>query len=95
MPRERMAATTSHGQQHSAQQMASAIATAKIQEGPLSMITIGDTPISERLGKKEDLIKYVEQLEIERQENAEVYSKETLNRLENLIKEYHKLILSL
>jgi len=44
---------------------------------------------------KEDLIKYVEQLEIERQENAEVYSKETLNRLENLIKEYHKLILSL
>ena len=44
---------------------------------------------------KDDLIKYVEQLEIERQENAEVYSKETLNRLENLIKEYHKLILSL
>ena len=44
---------------------------------------------------KEDLIKYVEQLEIERQENAEVYSEETLNRLENLIKEYHKLILSL
>ena len=38
-------------------QMASAIATAKIQEGPLSMITIGDTPISERLGKKEDLVK--------------------------------------
>ena len=44
---------------------------------------------------KEDLIKYVEQLEIERQENAEVYSEETLNRLENLIKEYHKLILTL
>jgi uncharacterized protein YsxB (DUF464 family) len=44
---------------------------------------------------KEELIKYVEQLEIERQENAEVYSEETLNRLENLIKEYHKLILSL
>jgi uncharacterized protein YsxB (DUF464 family) len=44
---------------------------------------------------KEDLIKYVEQLEIERQENIDVYSEETLNRLENLIKEYHKLILSL
>lgn len=44
---------------------------------------------------KEDLIKYVEQLEIERQENAEVYSEETINRLENLIKDYHKLILSL
>jgi hypothetical protein len=44
---------------------------------------------------KEDLIKYVEQLEIERQENIDVYSDETLNRLENLIKEYHKLILSL
>ena len=44
---------------------------------------------------KEDLIKYVEQLEIERQENTEVYSEETLNRLENLIKEYYKLILSL
>jgi uncharacterized protein YsxB (DUF464 family) len=44
---------------------------------------------------KEDLTKYVEQLEIERQENIDVYSEETLNRLENLIKEYHKLILSL
>jgi len=44
---------------------------------------------------KEDLIKYVEQLEIERQENIDVYSEETLNRLDNLIKEYHKLILSL
>jgi uncharacterized protein YsxB (DUF464 family) len=44
---------------------------------------------------KDDLIKYVEQLEIERQENAEVYSEETLNRLDNLIKEYHKFILSL
>ena len=44
---------------------------------------------------KDQLIKYVEQLEIERQENAEVYSEETLNRLENLIKDYHKLILSL
>ena len=44
---------------------------------------------------KEELIKYVEQLEIERQENTEVYSEETLNRLDNLIKEYHKLILSL
>jgi hypothetical protein len=44
---------------------------------------------------KEELIKYVEQLEIERQENTEIYSEETLNRLDNLIKEYHKLILSL
>jgi hypothetical protein len=44
---------------------------------------------------KDELIKYVEQLEIERQENIDVYSDETLNRLENLIKEYHKLILSL
>jgi hypothetical protein len=44
---------------------------------------------------KEELIRYVEQLEIERQENTEVYSEETLNRLDNLIKEYHKLILSL
>ena len=44
---------------------------------------------------KDELIRYVEQLEIERQENAEVYSEETLNRLDNLIKEYHKLILSL
>ncbi len=44
---------------------------------------------------KEDLIKYVEQLEIERQANTDVYSEETLKRLENLIKEYHKLILSL
>jgi hypothetical protein len=44
---------------------------------------------------KEDLIKYVEQLEIERQANTDVYSEETLNRLDNLIKEYHKLILSL
>ena len=44
---------------------------------------------------KEELIKYVEQLEIERQANTDVYSEETLIRLENLIKEYHKLILSL
>jgi hypothetical protein len=44
---------------------------------------------------KDELIKYVEQLEIERQENIDVYSEETLNRLDNLIKEYHKLILSL
>ena len=44
---------------------------------------------------KDELIKYVEQLEIERQENSEIYSEETLNRLDNLIKEYHKLILSL
>jgi hypothetical protein len=44
---------------------------------------------------KEELTKYVEQLEIERQENTDVYSEETLNRLDNLIKEYHKLILSL
>jgi hypothetical protein len=44
---------------------------------------------------KEELIKYVEQLEIERQANTDVYSEETLNRLDNLIKEYHKLILSL
>lgn len=44
---------------------------------------------------KDELIKYVEQLEIERQKNTEVYSEETLNRLDNLIKEYHKLILSL
>ena len=41
---------------------------------------------------KDELIKYVEQLEIERQENTEIYSEETLNRLDNLIKEYHKLI---
>lgn len=44
---------------------------------------------------KEGLIKYVEQLEIERQENAEVYSEETLKRLDNLINGYHELILSL
>ena len=44
---------------------------------------------------KEDLTKYVEQLEIERQENTDVYSDETLNRLDSLIKDYHKLILSL
>jgi hypothetical protein len=44
---------------------------------------------------KEELTKYVEQLEIERQENTDIYSEETLNRLDNLIKEYHKLILSL
>ena len=44
---------------------------------------------------KEDLLKYVEQLEIERQENTEIYSEETLNRLDNLIKEYNTLILSL
>ena len=44
---------------------------------------------------KDELIKYVEQLEVERQENTEIYSEETLNRLDNLIKEYHKLILSL
>ena len=44
---------------------------------------------------KAELIKYVEQLEIERQENAEIYSEETLNRLGKLIKEYHTLILSL
>jgi hypothetical protein len=44
---------------------------------------------------KEDLTKYVEQLEIERQENTDVYSDETLIRLDSLIKDYHKLILSL
>jgi hypothetical protein len=44
---------------------------------------------------KEQLIKYVEQLEIERQANTDVYSEETLIRLDNLIKEYHKFILSL
>lgn len=44
---------------------------------------------------KEDLLRYVEQLEIERQENTEVYSEETLNRLDKLIKEYHRLILEL
>ena len=44
---------------------------------------------------KEDLLKYVEQLEVERQENVEIYSEETLNRLDNLINEYHKLIISL
>jgi hypothetical protein len=44
---------------------------------------------------KEELIRYVEQLEVERQENTEIYSEETLNRLDKLIKEYHKLILSL
>jgi uncharacterized protein YsxB (DUF464 family) len=44
---------------------------------------------------KDELIKYVDQLEIERQENIDVYSEETLIRLENLIKEYHKVILSL
>ena len=44
---------------------------------------------------KEDLLKYVEQLEVERQENTEIYSEETLNRLDKLIKEYHTLILSL
>ena len=44
---------------------------------------------------KEELIRYVEQLEIERQDNAEIYSEETLDRLDNLIKEYHKLIISL
>jgi hypothetical protein len=44
---------------------------------------------------KEELIKYVEQLEIERQANTDVYSEETLIRLDNLIKEYHKFILSL
>jgi uncharacterized protein YsxB (DUF464 family) len=44
---------------------------------------------------KDQFKKYVEQLEIERQENIDVYSEETLIRLENLIKEYHKLILSL
>jgi uncharacterized protein YsxB (DUF464 family) len=44
---------------------------------------------------KEELTKYVEQLEIERQQNTDVYSEETLIRLENLIKNYHKLILSL
>lgn len=44
---------------------------------------------------KNELIKYVEQLEIERQNNVDIYSEETLNRLDNLIKEYHKLILSL
>jgi hypothetical protein len=44
---------------------------------------------------KEDLLRYVEQLEIERQKNTEIYSEETLNRLDKLIKEYHTLILSL
>jgi len=44
---------------------------------------------------KEELTKYVEKLEIERQANTDVYSDETLIRLDNLIKEYHKLILSL
>jgi hypothetical protein len=44
---------------------------------------------------KDELTKYVEQLEVERQENIDVYSEETLIRLGNLIKEYHKLILSL
>ena len=44
---------------------------------------------------KEELIKYVEQLEIERKENAEIYSEETLTRLSNLINEYQKLIISL
>lgn len=44
---------------------------------------------------KEDLLKYVEQLEVERQENAEIYSEETLTRLSNLINEYHKLLISL
>ena len=44
---------------------------------------------------KEDLTKYVDHLEIERQANIDVYSDETLIRLDNLIKEYHKLILSL
>jgi len=44
---------------------------------------------------KDEITKYVEQLEIERQANTDVYSEETLNRLDNLIKEYHKLILSL
>ena len=44
---------------------------------------------------KDELIKYVEQLEIERQANTDVYSEETLIRLDNLIKEYHKFILSL
>lgn len=44
---------------------------------------------------KEDLIKYVEQLEIERQENIEIYSEETLKKLDELINGYHKIILSL
>ena len=44
---------------------------------------------------KEDLLKYVEQLEVERQENVEIYSEETLTRLDNLINEYHKLLISL
>lgn len=41
---------------------------------------------------KEDLIKHVEQLEIERQENIEIYSEQTLKKLDELISGYHKII---
>lgn len=44
---------------------------------------------------KEKLIKDLQELQAERQENAEIYSEETLNRLSNLINEYHRLILEL
>ena len=44
---------------------------------------------------KEKLIKDLEELQAERQENTEIYSEETLNRLDNLINDYQKLILSL
>ena len=44
---------------------------------------------------KEKLIKDLQELQAERKENVEIYSEETLNRLDNLINEYHKLIISL
>ncbi|MFY8169564.1 MAG: hypothetical protein ACOVK2_00445 [Candidatus Fonsibacter sp.] len=44
---------------------------------------------------KEKLIKDLEKLQAERQENAEIYSEETLTRLSILINEYQKLIISL
>ena len=44
---------------------------------------------------KEKLIKDLQELQAERQENAEIYSEETLTRLSNLINEYQKLIISL
>ena len=44
---------------------------------------------------KEKLIKDLQELQVERKENAEIYSEETLTRLSNLINKYQKLIISL
>ena len=63
-----------------------------------SIVVINRTIIfveTKQIIMKEKLIKDLQELQAERQENAEIYSEETLTRLSILINEYKKLIISL